>query len=92
LTFFKILTGEHQLKRRGINVPVVRRIEVLDEALRLARELATKPRPALILLKRELTRKIDQQLSETIQAELAMHHAMLMDPTVKQQVRTLFGN
>lgn len=80
-----------ELKRRGVNATVLRRAEVLDHALRLAGDLAEKPRTALMLLKSELVRGLRVQLAVAVERELSMHAVTLSEDSIRQRVLTLFG-
>lgn len=80
-----------ELKKRGLNAAVVRRTEVIPEAMRLARELAEKPRSTLVLLKQKMVGKTKQELDEAIRQELEMHRLTLSHPSVREKVEAMFG-
>jgi polyketide biosynthesis enoyl-CoA hydratase PksI len=79
------------LKQRGVSVPVVKKAEVLNVALELAKQLADKPCLSLKLLKSHLTQEIRKQLPTIIEAELAMHKTTFAQQEVKERIETLFG-
>lgn len=79
------------LKERGIPFPVVPRRDVLPYSMVLARQLAEKPRGALIVLKRHLVRDMRVELPDYIAREIAMHAETFHDDGVKDRIRSLFG-
>lgn len=79
-----------QLKERGVAFPVVPKHEVLDQALELARQLAEKPRIALVTLKKHLVSPIASELNAVIEQELAMHEKTFHQAEVKQRIKDLF--
>jgi 4-carboxy-3-alkylbut-2-enoyl-[acp] decarboxylase len=79
------------LRERGIPAKVVRKREVIDTALALARDLADKPLVSLKLLKAHLTRSIKTELPAIIEQELAMHEVSFAQPEVRERIETLFG-
>ena len=80
------------LKVRGIPFPVVPRGEVMEEALNRARELAEKPRHALVVLKRHLTASRRARLPEIVEQEVAMHEQTFHRDEVKQRIQDRFGS
>lgn len=80
-----------ELEKRGIPFPVLPRIEVLNYAHNLARELAEKPRLSLITLKDHLVKHIREELPLVIEQELAMHEKTFHQPEVKDRIINLFG-
>jgi polyketide biosynthesis enoyl-CoA hydratase PksI len=80
-----------ELKQRGIPFSVLPRAEVLAEALALARQLAEKPRGALIELKNRLAASLRERLPEVIAQELAMHDRTFHGAEVKDRIQARFG-
>ncbi len=80
-----------ELKGRGIQARVVKRAEVIPAALSLARELADKPRLALIELKRNLAAAMREDLPAVVEKELAMHRRTFAQPEVRARIEALFG-
>ena len=80
-----------ELKERGVPLKVVPKKQVLDEALKLARSLAEKPRLSLVTLKNQLARQAREDIQGVIQQELAMHDTTFHQPEVKQRIDNLFG-
>jgi len=80
------------LKQRGVPFPVLPRGEVPAEALERARELAEKPRRALVTLKCHLTARRRARLPKIIEQELAMHEQTFHEDEVKERIRDRFGN
>ncbi len=80
-----------ELEQRGVPFSVVRRDEVLERARLLARDMAEKPRAALVTLKRHLVAGTRAQLPGIIAQELAMHAATIHEPEVDARIRTQFG-
>ncbi|MDE1462563.1 polyketide synthase [Spartinivicinus poritis] len=78
------------LKQRGIPFPVYPRNDVLTHALETAKQLAEKPRVALVTLKEHLVTPIRQKLPEIIKQELAMHEKTFYQQAVKERVSTFF--
>jgi polyketide biosynthesis enoyl-CoA hydratase PksI len=70
---------------------VVPRAEVLRQALELARDLAEKPRLALVTLKAHLVREIRNELHDVVRRELEMHAQTLRQPGVRERIMTTFG-
>jgi len=81
-----------ELEKRGIPFPVLPRIEVLNYALELARQIAEKPRLSLITLKDHLVAPLREQLPGIIEKEVAMHDKTFHQPEVKERIVSLFGN
>lgn len=81
-----------ELLRRGVGCPVLRRKDVVAHALKVARAMADKPRLSLVLLKRQLTRRIREALPATVAAELAMHEATFAQPEVRERIESRFGD
>ncbi|MDJ1172317.1 polyketide synthase [Roseofilum sp. BLCC_M154] len=62
-----------ELAERGVSFPVVPRKDVLKVAKDLAYELSEKPRLSLITLKKHLQARINKELPEFVEKEVAMH-------------------
>lgn len=75
-----------ELKQRGIPYPVLPRLEVLPEALKLAQSLAQQPRHALVTLKRHLTEPHRAALPRVIEQELAMHQETMHQAEVRSRI------
>jgi polyketide biosynthesis enoyl-CoA hydratase PksI len=80
-----------ELEKRGIPFPVLPRVDVLDYALKLARQVAEKPRLSLTTLKAHLVAPLRQKLPDIIEKEEDMHEKTFHQPEVKQRIMTLFG-
>ncbi|HYI12102.1 MAG TPA: polyketide synthase [Thermoanaerobaculia bacterium] len=80
-----------ELARHGIGPRVVKRNDVIPLALRLARDIADKPRVSLTLLKRHLTARIREALPGTVAAELKMHETTFARAEVRERIETRFG-
>ena len=80
-----------ELAQRGCAQPVVPRREVLPYALRLASNLAEKPRHSLQLLKRHLTSTLREDLDAAIRAEVDMHDQTFGRPEVMANIESRFG-
>ncbi|MEU6153492.1 SDR family NAD(P)-dependent oxidoreductase [Actinosynnema sp. NPDC047251] len=70
------LTGG-ELLRRGVNVTVLPRAEVLPTALDLARSMADRPAAVIRVLKDELAGRVLRDLPEIIASEVRMHRQVL---------------
>lgn len=81
-----------ELARRGVGVQVVKRKEVIALALRLARDMADKPRVSLMLLKQHLTARICAALPATVAAERLMHETTFAGNEVRERIETRFGD
>lgn len=79
------------LQERGISQRVVRKEEVLNEAINMAKILAEKPRLSLVTLKSHLTAEIRTKIPEVIQKELKMHEVTFHQPEVITRIEKLFG-
>lgn len=80
-----------ELKEKGIPHKVVPKAEVLNEAIKLARILAMKPRLSLVTLKEQLTADIREKLPAIIEKELKMHEITFHQPEVVKNIEALFG-
>ena len=80
-----------ELKERGTPLKVVPKAEVLQEAIKLAKSLAEKPRLSLVTLKTHLTANIKAKLPEIIRQELSMHKITFHQPEVAERIEALFG-
>jgi polyketide biosynthesis enoyl-CoA hydratase PksI len=80
-----------ELKQRGAPFCVLPRAEVLPEAMKMARQLAEKPRLSLIALKDHLVADQRQRLPDIIKSEVAMHAQTFHQDEVKQNILSLFG-
>lgn len=80
-----------ELRERGVSFPVVPRAQVLDRALALARELADKPRLALVILKNHMVGELRARMPETTRQELAMHDVTFHQPDVRERILSRFA-
>jgi len=81
-----------ELRDRGVPFKIVKKSEVINTAVAIAKELADKPLESLKLLKKKMSKKILQQIPETIKEELAMHKISFALPGVRERIENLFGN
>lgn len=79
----KMISGA-QIRDRGASVIVTH--DVQEEALRLARELSTKPRKALEVLKRNLSKHILAELLVRIEEEEEMHDQTFSGTEVETRI------
>lgn len=79
-----------ELKKRNVQLTVVKKELVIPEALNLAAELSTKPLESLKLLKNHRVQLIKAALSQVIKQELAMHNISFNLPEVKENIKKLF--
>lgn len=79
------------LQRRGVDLPVLPRKEVVPYAIRLAKGLAEKPRHALVTLKAHMVRDIKARLDESVQAEIEMHRRTMHRPEVRDRIEAIFA-
>jgi polyketide biosynthesis enoyl-CoA hydratase PksI len=80
-----------ELERRGVPFPVLPRLEVLEFARGLAKDIAEKPRVSLVTLKRHLVRQMRDDVPAVAAAEVTMHEATFRQPEVRQRIETMFG-
>jgi polyketide biosynthesis enoyl-CoA hydratase PksI len=80
-----------QLKERGVSASVVKKKEVINTAMSMARELADRPLVSLKLLKKHLAQPIRDELPKYIEREVAMHQISFGQPEVKVRIEKLFG-
>jgi polyketide biosynthesis enoyl-CoA hydratase PksI len=80
-----------ELKQRGVPFTVLPRAEVVPEAIKMARQLAEKPRVSLLTLKDHLVAEQRQRLPDIVKAEVAMHAQTFHQDEVKQNILSLFG-
>ena len=80
-----------ELKSRGAGARVVKKAEVIATATALARELAEKPRIALLELKRTLAATIRAELPRVIEREVEMHRVTFAQPGVRARIEGRFG-
>ena len=79
-----------QLKERGVPFTVCPRNEVLDQAIETAKQLAEKPKIALMTLKQHLVASIVKELPAVVEKEVVMHELTFHSQEVKQNIETLF--
>lgn len=81
----------HELRARGASPRVVKRADVIPNALSMARDLADKPRLALTELKRNLAAELREALPAAIEKEIAMHLVTFSQPEVRSRIEARFG-
>lgn len=80
-----------ELEKRGIPFTVTARNDVLASAYAIARSIAEKPRPSLVMLKNHLVRSLRAELPPFIQQEVAMHEQTFPHAEVKERIQSLYG-
>ncbi len=80
-----------ELEKRGIPFLVLPREKVLPHALKLARNVAEKPRISLVILKDHMVASLRERLPSIIEKELAMHDKTFHLPETKERIMGLFG-
>jgi len=80
------------LEKRGAQIPIVNRPQVLGCAHELARLLAEKPRVALVALKQQLVAAARRELPDVVAREVAMHRLTFGQPGVRERIDNLFGS
>lgn len=80
-----------ELAQRGVPFAVVPRAEVADYAMRMACEVAEKPRISLVTLKSHLVASMRARLPGIIEQELGMHAQTFHLPEVRQRIERVFG-
>lgn len=83
-------SGE-EIRERGAPFKIVKKDEVIATAMKMAQELADKPRLSLKVLKEHLTRDIRATLPKIIEAEIAMHKITFAQPEVRKRIEEMFG-
>ncbi|MEM9487725.1 MAG: polyketide synthase [Myxococcota bacterium] len=81
-----------ELQKRGANALIVDKRDVIPRAMELAREMAEKPRLALVTLKKHFVAAMEPHLVKTVQQELEMHEDTIRRPEARQRIEALFGN
>lgn len=79
------------LQKGNVPLPVVPRNEVVPRALELAKELADKPRRALMTLKEHLAQPLKEALPAVLERELRMHERTIHEAEVKARIASRFG-
>ena len=87
----KSFTGEELSKKGGL-VTFKPREEVMEEALRIGRMLRDKPLITLQTLKKELSRRMLEELPKYIEDEKIMHHQTFTKPEVKERIQHYYLN
>jgi polyketide biosynthesis enoyl-CoA hydratase PksI len=80
-----------ELAERGAPFKVLPHAEVLAHAQGLAKEIAEKPRAALISLKSHLAAELRARLPQFAVREVELHALTFGMPEVKDRITTLFG-
>lgn len=80
-----------ELEKKGAQIPILPRKEVLPYAIQLAKDLSTVPRESLILLKEHMTKHIKENLAETLEKEWEMQEQTFVNkPKVLEKILTVF--
>ena len=80
-----------ELKSRGVNAHFVKRADVINTAINLAKKINQRPREFLLNLKQTLRAKDYELLPIYIEQELAMHAISFKLPEVVERIKKLFG-
>ncbi|MGI6668755.1 MAG: polyketide synthase [Acetivibrionales bacterium] len=80
-----------ELKERGVQAIVTKKNEVVNTALEIARELATKPLLSLQLLKEHMANQIRKELEGVVSLEAEMHKKTFKLPEVLERINSLYG-
>ena len=80
-----------ELKERGASAKIVKKKDVINTAMDIARELSDKPIFSLKILKEHLASSIRKELPTFINKELEMHKQTFAQPEVMRRIETLFG-
>lgn len=90
-----MFTAKHfdgkMLKERGATVNICRQASVLNEALRIARELSKKPRNSLRVLKKEMSGRVLNELLKHVDSEVDMHEETFSTDLVKEAIEDHFA-
>lgn len=81
-----------ELEKRGASVVFRDQEDVLNEAVRIARSIAEKPRLTLSVLKQNLAAKILPGLIQAIDDEEKMHRVTFTNPEVKDRIRYYYSH
>lgn len=92
-----LFTGKNfkgaNLAERGALVPILPRKEVLNHAIKMAKELAEKPKESLMLLKQHMVSSLKENLSEVVEKEWAMQEKSLVNrPEVLEKMLPAFDS
>lgn len=80
-----------ELRNRNVPIKVIKKQEVINAAMELAKELADKPLPSLKLLKKRLVEKTLIELPAAIRQEIEMHKVSFKLPEVRERILKLFN-
>jgi polyketide biosynthesis enoyl-CoA hydratase PksI len=80
-----------ELQKRGVDIPVLKRKDVIPAALKMASEMAEKPLVALKALKARLADRLRTELPRAIEAEKEMQELTFRQPEVRARIGSLFG-
>ncbi|NML68959.1 SDR family NAD(P)-dependent oxidoreductase [Chryseobacterium sp. RP-3-3] len=83
------LIGGNELRERAATVKITG--DVLKEAIRTAKELASKPKIALEVLKRNLSDRMLQDLQQHVREELEMHDKTFHTDEVRNLITATFN-
>ncbi|MEJ2621377.1 MAG: polyketide synthase [Candidatus Thiodiazotropha sp.] len=78
------------LKTKGVAFDVLPRAEVLGASLDIAEALAEMPRKSLVHLKKHMNIRLNRELGECIERELALHELTIHEPEVRSRITKLF--
>jgi polyketide biosynthesis enoyl-CoA hydratase PksI len=79
------------LRQRGVGCPVLPRAQVIDHAIKLARDLADKPGIALRELKAALTAPLRAALPAAVERETRMHEITFAQSDIRDRIRSRYG-
>ena len=82
----------HELKQRGISIPVLPRAEVVAHALKLAHEIALAPRDRLIQEKADQRQSLREVFETICKSEILLHAKTFVgNPEVRDRIERSFG-
>ncbi len=80
-----------ELKNRGAQTVIVKKSQVIEQAMSIAADFIEKPHLSLRLLKDHLTRHARVELVEATARERSMHEQTFAQPEVRGRINGLFG-
>jgi len=79
------------LKERGVSAAVVKKHEVIEKAMDIARKLKDMPRISLMELKKTIAKPFLDKLDDIIKREVEMHEITFAGQEVRTRIENLFG-